>query len=143
MFDQKRIHTLLKRVALAGASLLLVVLSVSGARASETRAGLSVQVIRQAIGLRAPTLRRPTNVQTRSAKIEHSDYGAERSSTDSFASTSALCLHQWNDWFPKATYRVISSEQSHEAAILRGSFSIEVRRARAPPKIRAAAALKP
>lgn len=133
MFDQRRIYTLLKRVALAGASLLLVVLSVSGARASETKAGLTVQVLRQAIGLRTQSLRRPTNVQTRSVKIEQSDRESVCSSVSAFVSTSSLCLHDWNVLLPRASYHLVSSEPGVEAATLRRSPTLDVQRARAPP----------
>ena len=132
MFDSQRFISIGKHVALIGATLLLLVVSVSSGRTSEVGRGLTMQALRQVVGFRVQNLRRPVNVQTRASRVERSDAEAERDSVFDSASTVLARLHA-SEGLPSRSYRLIPPYALRPIVRPWLRVGIEAERARSPP----------
>jgi hypothetical protein len=132
MFDSKRFFAIGKHLALICATLLLLVTSVSSGRTSEVGNRLTAHVLRQAIGFRAQSLRRPSNAQTRVSKLDRSDAQSDRSSVNSGDSTELALLHAWQLSL-QPPYRLLPPHTLRAIVLRKPHLGVDAERARAPP----------
>jgi hypothetical protein len=132
MFDSKRLLALGKHVALLCATLLLLVTSVSSGRTSEVGQRVTAEMLRQAIGFRAQSLRRPANAPTRASKFERSATESDRTSVTAGAGTDFASLPAWHSSL-ELTYRLLPAYTFRDISLLKRHLDVDVERARAPP----------
>lgn len=138
MFDTKRLLAIGMHIALICATLLLLGASVSIGQTSEVGGRVTGQVLRQAMGFRAQSLRRPANAQTRGSRLERSDKESNRSSVTFGGSTDSATVHAWHPvLLPK--YRTIAPHTPADIELLRTINAVDVERARSPPDLLSAA----